>query len=131
MPRRSSDRPCSVYLIECAGYTKIGVAVDPLQRLPGINTGSPVKATLYRAREFGSVPMAHRIEAWMHRKFAALRTNGEWFDLSPAVAWEVLERVREPKRLGHWDMAANWPDDPADERITNLLTANIGRPSTG
>lgn len=41
----------SVYIIECAGYCKIGVAKNPNSRLKSINTATPIKASLYAHRE--------------------------------------------------------------------------------
>ena len=118
------DEPISVYVIECAGYAKIGIAADPIARVLELNTGSPIRAELYRHRTFASRVIAREIEGRLHRIFRSRRTNGEWFDITPAEAWEALKR-QKPLRLvnpkARHDSAARWEtDEPAD--LTNLLT---------
>lgn len=114
----------SVYIIECAGYVKIGLAADPCSRLKDINIGAPIKAALYRYRTFDSRLVAHEIESRMHRQFARKRTNGEWFDITPREAWAALKRQR-PLRIANpkarHDSVSRWEtDEPHD--LTNLLT---------
>lgn len=124
-------RPTSVYIIECAGYTKIGVAVDPFRRLAGINTGAPVPAVLYGSRQFETRLTAHEIESRLHRQFRALRTNGEWFDLKPDVALMALRKakphkLRDPSArsdsLARWDLSGDGEDLAA--LLTTPMTAD-------
>jgi hypothetical protein len=117
----------SVYIIECAGYVKIGLAADPGSRLKEINIGAPIRAVLHRTREFESRTVAREIESRMHRLFARKRSNGEWFDITPGEAWEALKRQR-PLRLvnpkARNDSVKRWEsEEPHD--ITDILFGNI------
>jgi len=124
-PADVRDTSTSVYVIECAGFVKIGVAKRPLERLAAINTGTPVIATLYGSREFSGRLIAHNVESRLHRHFQRARANGEWFSVPPEVAMQALNaartrKVRDPTArhdsLNRWDFSE---DDPT---ITNLLT---------
>jgi hypothetical protein len=117
----------SVYIMECAGYVKVGLAADPVSRLKDINIGAPIKASLYRFRTFDSRLVAHEIESRMHRQFAQKRSNGEWFDITPREAWEALKRQR-PLRLvdpkARHDSMKRWQsEEPRD--LTDILLGNI------
>lgn len=88
------DRPTSVYIIECNGLVKIGVAVDPAKRLKTIQTGQPVRATIYASREFSCAKVAYAVENQLHRRFVRQRKVGEWFDLTPAAAKRALNGIK-------------------------------------
>jgi Meiotically up-regulated gene 113 len=60
---------------------KIGKAKDPLSRLRGIQTGSPIKLTFYALWKFASQPQANTVESACHRKFRERRLSGEWFQV--------------------------------------------------
>ena len=129
-------RPTSVYIIECAGYVKIGVAYDPESRLEEINVGAPVRATLYRSREFSERLVACNIESRLHRFFAQHRSNGEWFQITPQVAWAAL-RDAKPLRLRdrtkRHDSVARWEPLTMDEarEMTNQLFSRTTTPHEG
>lgn len=117
-------KPTSVYIIECAGYTKIGVAYDPLRRLAAINTGAPVAAVLIGSRQFDTRLSAHDIESRLHRRFSAFRSNGEWFDIKPATAMRALQKevphkLRDPSARS--DSLSRWDFTDEDLTVTNLL----------
>jgi len=121
---RKPDRPTSVYIIECAGHVKIGVAVDPRNRLAAINTGTPVVASLFATRQFDARLIAHNVESRLHQMFRSHRANGEWFAIAPEAAWEALRSIRVRKlrdasarndSLDRWDFS---DDDPT---IANIL----------
>ncbi len=56
------------------GNIKIGVSVDPYERLETLQNGSPVKLEL-----IGYVAGSIADEAAMHQRFARMRLHGEWF----------------------------------------------------
>lgn len=116
-------RPTSVYVMECAGYTKIGVAFNPAKRLKEINTGAPVRAVLVTAREFECSQVAHEVELRLHRVFARHRSNGEWFDITPARAARALRQVSPLKPSGvkgRSDDPKAWLDRPREETLAIL-----------
>lgn len=66
-----------VYFLEGAGRIKIGHARDVDKRVTGIAYCSPVSLTL-----LGMIPASQPmvLEAWLHKRYAALRQHGEWFE---------------------------------------------------
>ena len=120
----------SVYVIECAGRVKIGLANDPQQRVRDLNTGSPDPATLYAHRVYANRLTAHEIESRMHRLLRAKRVKGEWFDVPAAEAWALLKnqrplRVIDPK--ARHDSAKRFETEEPED-LTNILTASQTNP---
>ncbi|MFF5853977.1 GIY-YIG nuclease family protein [[Kitasatospora] papulosa] len=76
--RRLRMSASSTYLIGAEGseLVKIGHARNPQRRLAGLQTGQPAQLTLLWS-QVGDYERA------LHRKFAAYRVRGEWFDLTP------------------------------------------------
>lgn len=67
-----------VYLIRAESRPrrlKIGLSDDPARRLRSLQVGSPVPLTLL-AHVLGS----REKERYLHRRFAHLRSHGEWFE---------------------------------------------------
>lgn len=60
------------YFILASGRVKIGKAVDPLKRIPELQTGNGHALQL-----LGTLP--EDVETRLHLKFGELRTMGEWF----------------------------------------------------
>lgn len=72
-----------VYFIQGPPGTpiKIGITTqDPEDRLRGIQTGSP-----HRLRILRTEPGGRSRELQLHRRFAAARLEGEWFEPTPAL----------------------------------------------
>ena len=78
-----------VYLMttEDGLYVKIGISVDPLKRLSGVQTGCPCRVTLFKV-----IPSkkARILEGYLHRVLKDFNTVGEWFDASilSIVNWD-------------------------------------------
>lgn len=84
-----------VYVVGCAGHpVKIGVATDMPSRLSAIQTGFPYKLRAYCHVE---VPegRALEIERACHARLSDYRLNGEWFDIDPYEAIDVVKLVIE------------------------------------
>jgi hypothetical protein len=66
-----------------ANAIKIGVSNDPIGRMVFLQTGCPDRLEMAC-----TVPGGTLEEAELHRRFAADRISGEWFEVSEAlVAW--------------------------------------------
>jgi hypothetical protein len=82
-----------VYLLQALtgtfGPVKIGMTIrrNPFQRMAGFQTVIPVPLRCIGLR---SDARPYSIECELHRRFAAKRTHGEWFTLSPADIDELL-----------------------------------------
>ena len=66
------------------GPIKIGIAADPARRLESLQVGNPVALRLLAHR-----PGALELEMDLHRRLAAFRIRGEWFNAVPDVMAEV------------------------------------------
>lgn len=73
-----------------SGPQKIGISKNPQSRLRSLQTGHPSKLFLNHSIE---VPddRVRLLERMIHQDLSHRRTNGEWFDLSPTEAEELLE----------------------------------------
>lgn len=78
-PRKWSSKSgqAHTYLIKADGshLVKIGIALDPMQRVKTLQTGQPMDLYL-----MWSVPGDYEYD--LHLRFAAHRYRGEWFDLN-------------------------------------------------
>lgn len=89
---------CSIYVIGApvSSVAKIGKAIDPEQRLAGIQVGNPERLAL-RWTTSGGI----RLERWLHEEFGHLRLIGEWFDFGTLDPVEQVEAAVERYRSEH------------------------------
>lgn len=89
-PPRSRERPAArdsapvtgyVYLLRSGRYWKIGYSISTGRREYEIGLQMPEKPSLVHSISTDD-PVG--IEAYWHKRFAAQRRNGEWFELSAA-----------------------------------------------
>lgn len=84
-PRAVPEDACIVYFIAGdSGPVKIGVAADPAVRLKTLQTANPVRLSILATAKGGS-----QKEAAYHRRFAAHRLHGEWFERVPEILDEI------------------------------------------
>ncbi|MET4184936.1 hypothetical protein ABIB94_007065 [Bradyrhizobium sp. JR7.2] len=90
-----------VYFIQVGvdGPIKIGISDDPTERMGSLQCGCP-----WRLRIIGAAPGAFENEEDLHKRFADIRMEGEWFHpskallaeiahiLAPEFAWPSVER---------------------------------------
>lgn len=97
-----------VYFIMCADThrCKIGFTKgDPQKRLKSLQTGCPGELSVVVRH-----PGTSETEARLHRKFAASKIRGEWFDLTDelraymiSALWAMCEiAIRDGRRLEPW-----------------------------
>lgn len=82
---RVSDK---TYFIRCEDYVKIGIAVDVMKRMRGLQSANPNRLELLAV-----VEGCHKFERSLHRRFADLRHSDEWFRLGPELS-EYIEEIR-------------------------------------
>jgi len=68
--------PCSVYFIRQGNHVKIGKAGNPRKRFRQLQCANPAPLELLAIIDG---PDGHALEKELHRQFAHLRVNGEWF----------------------------------------------------
>lgn len=92
------------------GFVKIGVTNDPMRRLSEIRTGNPYPVSL-----FCVVPGDETIEAMLHQAFGALRMEGEWFKITPALRAFILASAEE--YMSH--LPGTWNREREEQRVKN------------
>lgn len=88
---------------------KIGVAKDPQKRIYELQISSPEPLRLHhqvRTPEH----LVKRIESAAHRELRGKQRRGEWFDVTPDVAAEVVERVAAQLVSAGGFRTAAWSD---------------------
>ena len=87
--RLENSYPMFLYVIQSGdtGPVKIGYAQSPSQRLDSLQIGSPVELNL---RAVVAVPGPGRLERLTHEMASFCHVRGEWFDLSPMEALEMV-----------------------------------------
>ena len=70
-----------IYLIQSIenGYYKIGVSKHPKKRVKQLQTGNSSELKLIESYQSEH---AHKVERTLQRRYAYLKKEGEWFDLS-------------------------------------------------
>lgn len=76
-----------LYLMECEGYVKIGIAFCSRDRRKLLQTGNPFEIRLLQVLPCDD-PQAE--ESKFHHKYAQYRVRGEWFKLPKEVLNELL-----------------------------------------
>jgi hypothetical protein len=90
---RAVPRPGLVYFMQSGDFIKIGYTRSPAARVMKMRTDCPMPIVLLH-----SEPGTFQQERFLHRQFAAHRTQGEWFRAAPELL-EYIER-RKPKTEG-------------------------------
>jgi len=82
-----------VYFIRCGvdGPIKIWFSRDVPGRLRQLQTGQPQKLRVLRAMRGDPA-----LEAWLHRRFAAHRLDGEWFAPHPELLSYIIDNTLAP-----------------------------------
>lgn len=88
--RRKVITSKGIYLLECQGFYKIGIASNVVQRVKDLQCGNPFSIKVVA---FSPVKKAAKIEAELHRTYSKKRTSGEWFALSKKDALNVVKAM--------------------------------------
>ena len=85
LPEEKPKKPArkSIYIMECAGRIKIGVAANVRSRRSALQSGNPGPVTLVWSSLVGD---AFLIEMQAHAILSVHRIGGEWFDCSREAA---------------------------------------------
>jgi hypothetical protein len=108
MSSEDETRTQCVYFISApSGYWKIGVAIDPWDRLKTLQIGHHEKLTLINASDCEADGIAAvDYERTLHEFLAPLRVQGEWFKFDKR-AFEIAERLAFAKCC-YPEMWARW-----------------------
>lgn len=87
----SNEMKGLVYLIDCAGHTKVGFTARPIyERIETWACGNPFDFEI-----FALMPGDLALEHEMHLKFNRFRTKGEWFKLPPDERFDIADLVAD------------------------------------
>ncbi len=100
-------RRASVYVIECQGYVKIGIADYAGFRLQTLQTGNPFTLTLLAHAQFTDVVAT---ENQLHKLYSQYRHRGEWFKLPPRELQELLRLFGPPDEPAKQDCGMPDPE---------------------
>lgn len=76
--------PTHLYALGCGPFVKIGIATDVEVRRSILQKACPYEITILTSVLRQDFDAAHSVERSLHRKFAAYRTFGEWFEVPAA-----------------------------------------------
>lgn len=86
----NQEEPTYLYVLACAGHTKIGIAANVPDRIKHLQYASPLKIELLVQRLFLTRREARAAERALHEQYDHTRTWGEWFNLeADLIAAEV------------------------------------------
>lgn len=83
-------RECSVYVMSCREFSKIGVARDTRKRMATLQVANPYELKLVHAEPLRSLTYAGLAERAAHRVLANRHLRSEWFSVSPELASKVI-----------------------------------------
>ncbi|UFS77203.1 GIY-YIG nuclease family protein [Tardiphaga sp. 37S4] len=69
---------------------KIGITANVAARLASVQTGQHTRLSVLAAFTTPNRDIARTLESQWHRHFAKHRLEGEWFDVDPITALEVM-----------------------------------------
>jgi len=97
-----------VYVMGWMGKVKIGISRDPEKRLRQLQLANPGEVRILHLRAFSTRPSAAFVERALHKKFAAHRLLGEWFDIPADRAVKALDAQRD-RHIHHKHWHPNMP----------------------
>lgn len=78
-----------VYVVECEGHYKIGMALDPYSRIREMQVGCPFPLKLMMTIAHAN---AKTLESKLHQLYRRHRVRGEWYALSPDHLYVLADR---------------------------------------
>jgi hypothetical protein len=91
-----SGKECCIYVIaavkngEISSPVKVGISDRPTIRVGGIQTSCPFEVRLVHYLTLPNKSIAREMERMFHGIQAKSRAHGEWFDMHPLKALQIL-----------------------------------------
>lgn len=108
----------TLYVVECAGYLKIGLTSRPIEmRLHAIDASCPLPTRKVRLQSIPLASLAYA-ESYLHNVFRDKCVKGEWFDVSEAEVLSAIPgavaraRAYEAACYHHWCKDEERKQDP-------------------
>lgn len=89
-PDKRKPTPTHLYVMACLDAVKIGIAVNVEQRRRAIQMCCPYEVTILASVLLENFTEARAAEKQMHAMFGGMRTYGEWFQMKPNEAVNML-----------------------------------------
>lgn len=90
-----------VYIIENENYVKIGISLNPKNRLLSLNQSNSGGSYIKRIAISGPMSIPFVIERLLHQQFQKYRKNGEWFEIPFDTAAEALKKLLFSQDFAH------------------------------
>jgi len=84
---------CSVYVMQCMNFTKIGIAEDVNKRRSSIQTSHFTEVAVVHKKKYKTRSIARKVESDLHKEYRDFRKKGEWFDLDGVKVREVVNKL--------------------------------------
>jgi hypothetical protein len=98
----------SVYVISAGeSAVKVGLATRPDERLRALQTAHYQRLSLFSSIVCTGAAEAIEVEQRAHRLLKDKHLHGEWFDVLPLEAKEVVERALSEVRSGHFTITSS------------------------
>lgn len=82
----AKERQISIYVISVPGSTKIGISVDPANRLYNLQCSNPLMQLTLEFQSSGPSSKIRAVERDAHAHFDDRAIGNEWFAITPAEA---------------------------------------------
>lgn len=90
---KRDDVPTSVYVVECPGYVKIGLAEKVEARMVVIRCSCPLPVKLVAKTKTMPRRTARLVETVCHRILKLVHARGEWFKTDAKTALAALDEA--------------------------------------
>lgn len=77
---------------------KIGISNNPQKRLKTFQTAQNTKLKIWNLFEVDSKKHAVNIEKTAHIRLQKWKQEGEWFDVSPEMAYSIIDEIVNPEK---------------------------------
>lgn len=116
---------CHLYIIGPAEQqpVKVGVSVDALKRLCGIQTGNWHPLYVLRSAWVDTVRQAIMLERATHEHLRDKHMSGEWFNINAHMAFDAVKHVADKKGI---ELKHGVPDEMADD-LFKAIRDRVGR----
>ena len=117
-----------VYYIQCGSFIKIGTSINPESRVDQLRRGGKAaRPSLWvgNPRLIAYLPGNVAKERELHRQFAHLRDNGEWFEMDQELI-EHIDEAQQQQCLMELEVHVAYRDEMVSAGSWPAIDVNLG-----
>jgi len=84
-----------VYVVECAGYYKIGKSTKPIKRLNTMRSNNPLDINVIITEKFVDYG---EIEKYLHKRYKGKLHRQEWYEFNKQDVEDIRNYIKDKKR---------------------------------